>query len=187
MALSDAEIAGAARAAGFTGNDVAIAVAIALAESGGNPDATHRNVNGSTDYGVWQINSVHKGLLAGGNWRDPNSNARMARAVQQGSWRPWSSYNSGRYLRFLARGRAVAGTSTAAPSAGPDPSTAVGAAVDPSAGLAFFTNPGLWARIGVFLVGILFTLFGVWKITGTGGKLVSVAKTAVKARTGVSL
>ncbi|MDY7577172.1 lytic transglycosylase domain-containing protein [Herbaspirillum sp. RTI4] len=33
--------------------------AIARVESGGNPVAMHRNANGTTDYGLMQINSVH--------------------------------------------------------------------------------------------------------------------------------
>ena len=42
-------ITSAAQAAGFTGNDLAIAVAIAQAESSGNAGATHKNGNGTTD------------------------------------------------------------------------------------------------------------------------------------------
>ena len=38
--------------------------AIAWQESHNRPDALHRNANGSTDYGVMQINSVHLPLLS---------------------------------------------------------------------------------------------------------------------------
>ncbi|MFP6557435.1 lytic transglycosylase domain-containing protein [Paraburkholderia sp. B3] len=38
--------------------------AIAWQESHNHPDAVHRNANGSTDYGVMQINSVHLPTLA---------------------------------------------------------------------------------------------------------------------------
>src|ERR1700752_2330731 len=38
--------------------------AIAWQESHNRPDATHKNANGSTDYGVMQINSVHLPVLA---------------------------------------------------------------------------------------------------------------------------
>jgi hypothetical protein len=58
--LTDAQIAANARWGGWKSNsDVAIAVAIALAESGGRTDAHHHNTNGTDDDGVWQINSVH--------------------------------------------------------------------------------------------------------------------------------
>jgi soluble lytic murein transglycosylase-like protein len=38
--------------------------AIAWQESHNRPDALHKNANGSTDYGVMQINSVHLPILA---------------------------------------------------------------------------------------------------------------------------
>lgn len=99
--LSETQIYAAARAAGFSPSESVIATAIAMAESGGNPAATHHNTNGSTDYGLWQINSVHSDLLSGGaKWQDPATNARMARSVylSQG-WHAWSTYNSGAYKK----------------------------------------------------------------------------------------
>lgn len=93
-------VAYVAAAAGFTGDDLPIAVAVAQAESGGNPSATHLNGNGTTDFGLWQINSVHVAILALGDWRNPSTNARMAYAVwQESGWR--STYNSGAYRRYL--------------------------------------------------------------------------------------
>jgi len=38
--------------------------AIAWQESHNHPDAVHRNANGSTDYGVMQINSIHLPTLS---------------------------------------------------------------------------------------------------------------------------
>jgi soluble lytic murein transglycosylase-like protein len=38
--------------------------AIAWQESHNRPDALHRNANGSTDYGVMQINSIHLSTLS---------------------------------------------------------------------------------------------------------------------------
>jgi len=38
--------------------------AIAWQESHNRPDARHKNANGSTDYGVMQINSIHLPTLA---------------------------------------------------------------------------------------------------------------------------
>ena len=95
-------VAYVAAAAGFSGEDQPIAVAVAQAESGGDPNATHLNGNGTTDFGLWQINSVHVALLAMGDWRDPAANARMAYAVwQQSGWRAWSTYKSGTYRKYL--------------------------------------------------------------------------------------
>ena len=100
---SSSLVAAAAAAAGFTGADLAVAEAVALAESGGNPLATHVNSNGSTDLGLWQINNrAHPDLIASGDWRDPAANARMAYAVWQTSgWGAWTTYRSGAYLKYL--------------------------------------------------------------------------------------
>lgn len=106
----------AASSAGFPPAQLDMAVAIAGAESGYNPTATNHNTNGSTDYGLWQINSVHANLLGGHDWRDPAQNAWMAYQVWQaagGSWTPWSTYNSGAYKKWLPGG--------ATPPAGPAP------------------------------------------------------------------
>lgn len=185
--ISDTQIAGAAKTAGFTGKNLGIAVAVALAESGGNTDATNSNSNKSTDYGLWQINSVHSQLLAGKNWRDPNTNAQMAFSISGGgtNWRPWTVFKSGAYVRFLSRGNAAAGNPSDAPGGSGAPPTA--AATDPTSGLAYFTNPGLWARVGIFIMGGALLVFALWKLTGVGGAVVSTAKTVVKARTGLAL
>jgi cell wall-associated NlpC family hydrolase len=102
--LTAGQIAGAAQAAGFRGANLTIATAIALAESSGDSLATHVNSDGSTDYGLWQINSVHAALLAAGTWSDPNSNAAMAFSVSGSgtSFTPWATFNSGAYLAFMS-------------------------------------------------------------------------------------
>lgn len=86
----------------------AVAVAIALAESGGNTAATHTNTNGSTDTGLWQINSVHRGSHP--TWTTAwlknarNNAAAMATLSQKGAtWHDWAAYNSGKYKDHLER------------------------------------------------------------------------------------
>lgn len=109
--VSDQTIAAAAIAAGFPADQIATAVAVALAESGGDATATHHNSNGSTDHGLWQINSVHKSILASGDWRLPSINARMAKAVWDNAghkWTPWTTYKTGSYWRFIGRGTIAA-------------------------------------------------------------------------------
>jgi soluble lytic murein transglycosylase-like protein len=51
------------RAGAYQGVNPIILRAIAWFESKGNPDAVHRNANGSVDVGQAQINSVHFGEL----------------------------------------------------------------------------------------------------------------------------
>lgn len=66
------------------------AAAVALAESGGNPDAAHTNSNGTIDRGLWQINSVHGDAMS---TFDPQANAHAAYTLWKSghSWRPWAT------------------------------------------------------------------------------------------------
>jgi hypothetical protein len=102
------QIRGYAAGAGFTNDalslDLNIAVAVALAESRGNAEAEHHDSDGSTDYGLWQINTVHSDLLSRYKWWLPIDNARMAFEVfvEAGyRWTPWSTYTSGEYRKYL--------------------------------------------------------------------------------------
>jgi hypothetical protein len=108
---SGAVVAQAAKDAGFTGNDLVIAIAVAKAESGWRSSARNGNTNGSLDCGLWQINSVHRQLLKKNNCYDPKANARMARAVwkqSHGSWSPWVTYQRGKHSQFMAEARTLA-------------------------------------------------------------------------------
>ena len=121
-ALTEAQVTKLAIGAGWRGDDVAIAVAVARAESAWRPTATLLNTNGSTDHGLFQINSVHAAILASGNWRDPADNARMAYTVWKqshgGSWQPWVTYKTGSYRKFLRSTPAVAPAAGCTPQIG---------------------------------------------------------------------
>ncbi len=103
--LTRAQIADVMREAGWNESDIPMGVAIALAESGGRTAALNTsNSNGSRDYGLFQINSVHKALLDRYDWRDPVQNAAMARKIFEDAgrkWTPWSVYKSGSYKKFF--------------------------------------------------------------------------------------
>ena len=170
------QLAGAAKRAGFTGANVAIAVAVALAESGGRTDATHRNSDGSIDHGAWQINDVNKSALALGNWADLDTNARMAYKVyvEQG-WRAWSVVKSGAYKGHLAEGMKAAGN-----PAGPltaDIQTA-GLPGVPDV-FAKIVDPHTWYRVALVILGGALILVGLaligWNSAPQG------VKTAAKA------
>lgn len=128
MNLSAAQIQAYAAAAGFSGADLATAVAIALAESfpSGNPNSY--NPEGS--YGLWQIYLPMHPEYAGVNLYDPQTNANAAFAIYSaagGRFTPWSTFNSGAYAKYLA---AVAGDAsltlqTTTPNPGFTPSTSV--------------------------------------------------------------
>jgi hypothetical protein len=122
--LSEREIAQYAYAAGFRGERLAQAVAIAIAESNGKTD-----LRGDTDrvdakwgpsVGLWQIRSLqpaqrdnypHEYPLREprGNL-DPLTNARHAYTISQGGreWELWASYGGARYREVMDRAKAAA-------------------------------------------------------------------------------
>jgi hypothetical protein len=96
----------AAKAAGFRGELLVDAVAVAGAESGWKPTATNHNSNGTTDYGEWEINSANPWALKLGEWSNVYDNARMAYKVKQAQgWHAWSTVNNGDYLKYLPQAR----------------------------------------------------------------------------------
>lgn len=104
-ALDGTGVASLAYKAGFRDDDVAMAVAIAKAESQWNPLAVNdQNANGSTDFGLMQINSIHASLLATGDWKKPLDNMQMAFQIftdAGAEWTPWATFNSGSYKQYL--------------------------------------------------------------------------------------
>jgi Lysozyme like domain len=115
--LSASEIKGYAKNAGFSGNDLDIAVAVALAESEGNTKA-HNGKGEDDSYGLWQINMF--GSMGPGRRRDfalasdadlyqPDVNAKAAYKIwkSQGWKRGWTTYSSGKYIKFLPAAKAA--------------------------------------------------------------------------------
>lgn len=86
-----------------------IAIAVALAESGGKTDATNQNSNGSIDRGLWQINSVHSQYNASQLFQ-PAYNAMAAVQISNlgTNWQPWTTYNTGAYQQFLNQAQSAA-------------------------------------------------------------------------------
>lgn len=101
--MSPASIAQVAQQAGFRGNAVNIAVAIAMAESSGNSTATHLNTDGSTDYGLWQINSIHSQYSPQLLLSNPLYNATAAYQISSSgsNFHPWTTYETGAYKKYL--------------------------------------------------------------------------------------
>jgi len=109
--LSPSQIQAYAAAAGFTGDDLNTAVAIALAESSGNPGAIGDQSLAPTrgpSYGLWQINIGSKAnpQFASVNLFDPQTNANAAYSIYSsiggfGTTRGWTTYTSGEYAAYL--------------------------------------------------------------------------------------
>lgn len=136
--LTPQQVAGYAKAAGFPASEIATATAVAFAESGGNPSASHRNTNGSSDYGLWQINTIHGSLLNQGDRNNPADNAKMAYTVWQragGKWTPWATYNSQKFRTFLPQATLAAGNPTLpTTTTQPTPQTPAGTGATPEGG-----------------------------------------------------
>jgi LysM repeat protein len=77
--------------AGGSPGEASTAAAIAMAESGGNPNA----VSLTDDYGLWQINASNGALAT----LSPSGSARSAVVLSHDGtdWSPWTTYTSGAY------------------------------------------------------------------------------------------
>lgn len=129
-ALSPASIYSLALSAGFTGESAITATAIALAESGGRPDAIgdiNNPVPGASSVGLWQINFHPDWNKV--TYRDPKANLNPLHNAQSAftisnhgaNFKPWTTYTQGIYKRFLATVRAAIAAPVAKPSPVPAP------------------------------------------------------------------
>ncbi len=105
--LSMVEIAKVAYRAGFRGDDLRTAVAVAWAESSGSPRA-NSGFPGEDSRGLWQINSVHFGQYDESRLYQPDYNAKAAHDIWleskragHGGWYPWSTWRFGQYKQYL--------------------------------------------------------------------------------------
>ena len=99
--LSASQIAQVAYNAGFRGNALTYAVAIALAESGGNTQAHNPGnaLDREDSYGLWQINilahpSYPPNLLYNASY---NASAAYQISSKGANWQPWGTYTSGKF------------------------------------------------------------------------------------------
>lgn len=109
MNLSISQLVALAQAAGFSGPDLLTAVAVALAESGGNPQAYNPESaagapQGQGSFGLWQIYLKAHPQFSGANLFDPGTNAAAAYSIYSsaGGFSPWSTFTSGAYQGNLA-------------------------------------------------------------------------------------
>ena len=100
--LNASQIRSLAAAAGFSGSNLDTAVAIALAESSGNTAAIGDPTLG-VSVGLWQINLKAHPEYTKQQLLDPQANANAAYAVfgDAGSFRPWTTFNTGAYQAYL--------------------------------------------------------------------------------------
>ena len=107
MILTPVQIAWLVVVRGFVNQPTAVAVA--LAESGGNTLARNHvdhpgsPADGSWDRGLWQINSYWHAEVSDAQADDPVASTDATFRISSGgrSWTPWTTYTSGAYLRYL--------------------------------------------------------------------------------------
>lgn len=165
--ISDRAIALVADGAGFDDKNLATAIAVALAESGGNRDA----ISPTNDYGLWQINKkAHPQLFTKYQWNKEVDNAKMAKQVWDGAgWSAWSAYKNGSYLRYKSRAEKVAKEYiTNRPDDLPNPLDPLNTAITSVNNIvSFITDPNNWIRVGYFIGGLLLLSLAAWKLTDT--------------------
>lgn len=113
--LTPGQIAWVAASTGWTKEQQVTAVAVALAESGGDVDVHGPKSHGADAIGLWQINMYGDlgltrlgaaGLSRPEDLYDPFINARVAYGIyKQSGWRAWTAYKNGRYRGFLGIAR----------------------------------------------------------------------------------
>lgn len=116
--LSARQIGRYAYAAGFRGDNLAIAIAVALGESSGRVEV----VNSIGCVGLWQINQpVH--VAAHPSWtrswlQQAGNNAKAAFTLSGGGkhFGPWVVYTNGSYKRFMATARTAAASAASSGS-----------------------------------------------------------------------
>ena len=91
------------------------AMAVALAESGGDPHAVHvvdrpdSPAHLSLDLGLWQINTWWHAEVPIAEALDPETAVAHAQRISTNgrSWSPWAAWKSGAYRRHLPRAQAA--------------------------------------------------------------------------------
>lgn len=102
--LGSDDISSYAQNAGFSGDDLNTAVAIALAESSGNPQAVGDLTLG-VSVGLWQINLKAHPEYTQDELYDPQKNANAAFAVYSAAksqFTPWTTFKTGAYEAYLS-------------------------------------------------------------------------------------
>lgn len=190
---------------------VAIAMGESGGNTDATGDVTLQNATFGPSFGLWQVRSIKAQTGTGqerdaSRLKDPFFNARSAASIRKSQGlNAWTVFSKGIYKKFLPAARlgvarpdanipvgSTPGGATGTPETnGPSGSNPGGLpsllSIDTS-GIAkaagFFTDTGMWLRLGMFLAGVLLTGIAVWKATGVGNVVVQGAKKVVSARTG---
>jgi soluble lytic murein transglycosylase-like protein len=192
--LSRDEIRSAASKAGFSGDDLNIAVAVAFAESGGNP-RSHNSTPPDNSYGLMQINMLGGmgpdrrakfNLKSNEDLYDPDTNMRVAYGIFKGSgWKAWTTYTRGTYKKFLTGGDSggSGGGDAVAATTSANPINGIGDAINAFGGTIFkgFANlAGIAVAIVLLVLGVVLLARGQLANVLPAGKVAKIAKGLAK-------
>jgi len=87
----------------YFGSEAYLMRAICKAENRSqDPDAIHKNRDGSIDQGLCQINTSNIKYYIGENIFDPEVNVRTAKKIRDSQdWFAWTAYKNGEYKKYL--------------------------------------------------------------------------------------
>jgi len=147
------------------------ALAIVLAESGGNTHATHKNSDGSIDRGLFQINDRAHPDVSDACAFSPPCAASAAKKISNNwtNFHPWSTYNNGAYQRFLEQAKKGApnatsgafGTGIGNPTNLPNPLDAASAIPNFVNKLGVIFQGGFWLRVAMAFGGLVLIVLAV--------------------------
>lgn len=148
----------------FGMDQVAIAAAVLLAESGGRTDAINVNTDGSRDRGPWQINDrAHPDVpdsCAFDSVCSTDAALRIYKAAGN-SFKPWVAFTSGSYKDKMGQVKIGDANVEEQGFAKIDP---LARAMDFLEGFEILFDAGFWRRAGLILLGILAAVLGVYMI-----------------------
>lgn len=170
-----------AASVGLSGERQRIAVAVALAESGGNTAAIG---DGGKSIGLWQIHTGFHPQYDRGALMTPSGNAKAMMAISGGgtNWQPWSVYKNGTYKQYLNQAGTLsnlvapegstlgnlAGAADGVVRGGLDVAGGALGSIGDLAGV--LTNPEWWRRVGVGAAGVaLVVVGGLWVLRDVAG------------------
>lgn len=194
MSLTQTDIYKLAKSAGLGDSQARMAAAIAMVESGGDPNA-HNAVPPDDSYGLWQINMLgslgparRKQLGIGDNSAlySPETNAKAMAVISQngGNFTPWSTFTSGKAQKY-AETHLIQTTGDGPDDTGSSwidkvlPGSPVSTAETFAQGFnkvsAWVSNSDNWVRVGYVAGGAVVVIVGLVMILGDtkAGQLVT--------------
>jgi hypothetical protein len=148
-----------AQANGFSGASAYIIAAVAMAESGGNTQASNVNTDGSIDRGLLQINNVYHPEVSDSCAGDATCSMQQAYRISNygSNFSPWAAYNNGSYQQYIG-GTANSGVQSSTSVAMNNTSTT---SFDLSSLSGLFSFAGDPVRIVKVIIGMGFILLAI--------------------------